>query len=90
MLVTGLPSIFAGIISSPDAFSSQPVTVTASPLTSYFKFGLTDTASGGLVSGAVSSEESLEGAVLLFSPSHPMRKTKGQKRSQMFHALKNY
>ena len=74
MLVTGLPSMFAGIISSPDAFLSQPVIVTASPLIPYFKLGLTDTASGGLVPEAVSSGESLEGATLLFSPSHPMRR----------------
>jgi len=74
MLVTVLPSMFAGIISSPDAFLSQPVIVTASPLIPYFKLGLTDTASGGLVPEAVSSGESLEGATLLFSPSHPMRR----------------
>ena len=55
-----------GMISSPDAFLSQPVIVTASPWTSYFKLGLTDTASGGLVSVAASSGESLEGATLLF------------------------
>ena len=79
MLVIGFPSIFAAIISSPDASSAQPVIVTASPLISYFKLGLTDTASGGLASEAVSlrepsegaseaasSGESLEGAMLLF------------------------
>jgi hypothetical protein len=56
-------------------------------LISYFKLGLTDTASGGLASEeatsrersegaseAASSGESLEGAVLLFSPSHPIRR----------------
>ena len=103
MLLTGLPSMIAGIISSPDAFSSQPVTVTASPLTSYFKFGLTDTASGGLVSEAVSSGErsegaseaaslgeSLEGATLLFSPSHPMRKLKAKRGVKDFILIINY
>ena len=84
MLVTVLPSLIAGIISSPDASLAQPVIVTASPLISYFKLGLTDTASGGLVSEAVSSEESLEGAVLLFSPSHPMRKLKAKRSVKDF------
>ena len=84
MLVTGLPSIFAGIISSPDASSAQPVIVTASPLISYFKLGLTDTASGVLVSEAASLGESLEGAVLLFSPSHPMRKLKAKRGIKYF------
>ena len=48
--------------------------VTSSPLISYSKLGLTDTASGGLASEAASSGESLEGATLPFSPSHPMRR----------------
>ena len=103
MLVTGLPSIFAGIISSPDASSAQPVIVTASPLISYFKLGLTDTASGGLASEAVSlrepsegaseaafSGESLEGATLLFSPSHPMRKLKAKRGIKYFIPITNY
>ena len=74
MLVTGFPSMFAGIISSPDAPVARPVIVTASPLISYFKLGLTDTASGGLASEAASSIGPSEGAALLFSPSHPMRR----------------
>jgi len=37
ILVTGFPSMFAGIISSPDAILSQRVIVTISPLISYFK-----------------------------------------------------
>ena len=48
--------------------------VTVSPSILYFKLGLTDTASGDLVLEAASSGESLEGAVLLFSPSHPIRR----------------
>ena len=55
ILVTDLPSMVAGMISAPDAFSLQPVMVTASPLISYFKLGLTGTASAGLVSAAGSS-----------------------------------
>ena len=74
MLVTGFPLIVAGMIKWPDAFLSQPVIVTVSPMITYFKLGLTDTASDGLVSVAASSGESLEGATLLFSPSHPMRR----------------
>ena len=50
MLVTGLPSIVAGMANAPNASLSQRVMVTASPLISYFKWGLTDTASAGLVS----------------------------------------
>ena len=50
MLVTGLPSIVAGIVSAPDAFLSQPVIVTSSSLISYFKFGLIGISSTGLVS----------------------------------------
>ena len=103
MLVTGLPSMIAGIISSPDASSAQPVIVTASPLISYFKLGLTDTASGGLASEeatsgepsegasvAASSGESLEGATLLFSPSHPMRKLKAKSEIKYFILITNY
>jgi len=74
MLVTGLPPMVSGMTSSPVAASSQSVIVTVSPLITYFKLGLTDTASGGLVSEVASSIESLEGATLPFSPSHPMRK----------------
>ena len=79
-----------GMISSPDTFLSQPVTVTASPLTSYFKFGLTDTASGGLVSEVASSIESLEGATLPFSPSHPMRRLKAKSQFKCFMLITNY
>ena len=39
MLVTGLPSIVAGIVSAPDAFLSQPVIVTESLVILYFKLG---------------------------------------------------
>ena len=77
MLVTGLPSMFAGIISSPDAFLSHSVIVTASPSISYFELGLTDTASGGLVS-------------LLFSPSHPMRRLKAKSEIKCLMLIKNY
>ena len=90
MLVIGFPSIFAAIISSPDASSAQPVIVTASLWTSYFKLGLTDTASGVLVSEAASLGESLEGAVLLFSPSHPMRKLKAKRGIKCFILITNY
>ena len=76
-MVTGLPSIIAAIISSPDAFLSQPVIVTASPLISYFKLGLTDIASGGLAS-------------LLFSASHPMRKLKAKSEIKCFMLITNY
>ena len=71
--------------------------LTVSPLISYFKLGLTDTASGGLASVAASSGESLEGAsvaassgesfegaTLLFSPSHPMRKLKAKRGIKYF------
>ena len=77
MLVTGFPSIVEGIISSPDAFLSQRVIATASPLISYFKLGLTDIASGGLV-------------LLLFSASHPMRKLKAKSEIKCFMLRKNY
>ena len=74
MVVTVFPLIVAGMIRCPDAFLSQPVIVTVSPLITYFKLGLTDTASGGLASEAASSIGPSEGAALLFSPSHPMRR----------------
>ena len=103
ILVTGFPSMIAGIISSPDASSAQLVIVTVSPSISYFKLGLTDTASGGLASEAVSlrepsegasvaasSGESLEGATLLFSPSHPMRKLKAKSEIKCFMLITNY
>ena len=84
MFVTDFPSIFIGITSSPDASSAQRVIVTASPSILYFKLGLTDTAFGGLDSEAASSGESLEGATLLFSPSHPMRKLKAKRSVKDF------
>ena len=90
MLVTGFPSIFAAIISSPDASSAQPVIVTASPSILYFKLGLTDTASGDLVSEAASLGERSEGAVLLFSPSHPMRRLKAKSEIKCFMLITNY
>ena len=55
IFVTDFPSIFVGITSSPDASSAQLVIVTASPLISYFKLGLTDTGSAGLVSASGSA-----------------------------------
>ena len=45
MLVTGLPSMVAGMVNAPDAFLSHPVMVTVPSLISYFKLGLTGTAS---------------------------------------------
>ena len=90
MLVTGFPLIVAGMIKWPDAFLSQPVIVTVSPMITYFKLGLTDTASDGLGSVAASSGESLEGATLLFSPSHPMRKLKAKSEIKCFMLRKNY
>ena len=75
--MTGFPSMTAGIISSPDASLAQPVIVTLSPLISYFKLGLIDTASGGLVS-------------LLFSPSHPMRRLKAKSEIKCFMLITNY
>ena len=75
ILVTGLPSIMAGIISSPDAFLSQPVIVTVSPSITYFKLGFsTDTASVGLVSESAFPSKPSKGDLLLFSSSHPMRR----------------
>ena len=55
MLVTGFPSMVAGIINAPNAFLSQPVMVTTSSPVSYFKWGLTDTDSAGIVSATGSS-----------------------------------
>ena len=55
MLVTGLPSILAGMVNVPDAFLSQPVMVTVPSLISYFKLGLTGAPSAGLVSVVDSS-----------------------------------
>ena len=103
MLVTGFPSIFSAIISSPDASSAQRVIVTVSPSITYLKLGFsTDTASVGLVSEvassrersegaseAASSGESLEGATLLFSPSHPMRKLKAKRGIKCFKPITN-
>ena len=91
MVVTGFPSMFVGMISAPNASLSQPVIVTAlrgeyelflgllkaSPLISYFKLGLRDTASAGSVS-------------LLFSPSHPMRKLKAKSEIKCFMLITNY
>ena len=75
MLVTGFPSMFAGIISSPDASSAQPVIVTVSPSITYLKLGFsTDTASVGLVSESAFASKPSKGDLLLFSPSHPMRR----------------
>jgi len=90
MLVTVLPSIFVGITKSPDAPSAHRVMVTASPLIPYFKLGLTDTASGDLVSEAASLGERSEGAVLLFSPSHPMRRLKAKSEIKCFMLITNY
>ena len=56
MLVTGLPSMTDGMISSPDTLVLQRVIVTTSLSITYFKLGFsTDTASVGLVSEAASS-----------------------------------
>ena len=103
MLVTGLPSIVLGMVKVPSTFQLQSVMMTSSPLISYFKLGLTDTASGGLVSEAASSGERSEGAseaassigpsegaTLLFSPSHPMRKLKAKSEIKCFMLITNY
>ena len=45
MLVTGLPSILAGMVNVPDAFLSHLDMVTALSFTSYFKLGLTGVSS---------------------------------------------
>ena len=50
ILVTGLPSMVAGMVNAPDAFLSHPVMVTVPSLISYFKLGLRGTSSTGLVS----------------------------------------
>jgi hypothetical protein len=90
MVVTVFPLIVAGMIRCPDAFLSQPVIVTVSPLITYFKLGLTDITSGDLVSEAASLGERSEGAVLLFSPSHPMRKLKAKSEIKCFMLITNY
>jgi hypothetical protein len=84
MVVTVFPLIVAGMIRCPDAFLSQPVIVTVSPLITYFKLGLTDIASGGLTSGAASLGGSLEVGSFLFSPSHPMRRLKAKRGIKYF------
>ena len=76
MLVTGLPSIVAGIVSAPDAFLSQPVIVTESLVILYFKLGSTGASSVGLTSslGAVGfSLTDSEPTGSFFSPPHPPR-----------------
>ena len=45
MLVTGLPSMTADMVSVPDACLSQPVMATALSFTSYIKLGLTGVSS---------------------------------------------
>ena len=55
--MTGLSSMIAGILSSPDALLLQPVIVTASLSVSYFKSALTDTVFGSLGSEEASSRE---------------------------------
>ena len=78
MLVTGLPSMTDGMISSPDTLVLQRVIVTTSLSITYFKLGFsTDTASGGLVS-------------LLFSPSHPMRRLKAKSEIKCFMLITSY
>jgi len=75
MLVTGLPSIVAGMVSAPDAFLPQPVIVTESLVILYFKLGSTGASSVGLTSslGAVGfSPTDSEPSDDDFSP-HPMR-----------------
>ena len=91
MLVTGLPSMTDGMISSPDTLVLQRVIVTASPSITYFKLGFsTDTASVGLVSEAASSIGPSEGATLLFYPSHPMRRLKAKSEIKCFMLITNY
>ncbi len=63
ILVTVLPSNVAGITNLPDAPSLQPVIVTASPLISYFKLGLTGAPSVGLGKAT--------GSTVAFSPQPP-------------------
>jgi len=57
---------------------------------SYLKLGLTDTASGGLVSEAASLRGLSEGATLLFSPSHPIRKIKAKRGVKDFILITYY
>ena len=85
IFVTDFPSIFVGITSSPDASSAQLVIVTASPSITYFKLGFsTDTASVGLVSESAFPSKPSKGDLLLFSPSHPMRKLKAKSEIKYF------
>ena len=84
MFVTDFPSIISGITSSPDASSAQPVIVTTSPSITYFKLGLIDTDFGGLASVAAPPIGLSEGATLLFSPSHPMRRLKAKRGIKYF------
>ena len=78
MLMTGLPSIVAGITSLPDAPSSHPVMVTAPSLISYFKLELRGSSSTGLTSSLTSccfsstGLVSATGSTATFSP-HPPR-----------------
>ena len=71
MLVTDLPSMAAGMISSPEARVLKAVMVTASPLILYFKLGLRGTSSTVLVSATGSS--GLVSATGSFFPPHPPR-----------------
>ena len=68
MLMTGFPSMVVGIINAPNAFLSQPVMVTASSSVSYFKWGLTDTASARIVSATGSSGLTSSLGAVGFSP----------------------
>ena len=85
IFVTDFPSIFVGITSSPDASSAQLVIVTASPSITYFKLGFsTDTASVGLVLESAFPSKPSKGDLLLFSPSHPMRRLKAKRGIKYF------
>ena len=91
MLVTGLPSMTDGMISSPDALVLQRVIVTISLSITYFKLGFsTDTASVGLVSESAFPSKPSKGDLLLFSPSHPMRKLKAKSEIKCFMLITNY
>ena len=52
--MTVLPSIVAGMVSSPDAFLSQPVIITVPSLILYFKLGLRGISLTALVSALCS------------------------------------
>ena len=54
MLVTGLPSMVAGMVNAPDAFLSHPVMVTVPSLISYFKLGFNGISSSVLASSLTS------------------------------------